>query len=185
MRIWHLPYSYLDGQRLLSQHTEVHGLGTCIAKGRQWGSITAQFADKTAYLTLTHEKCVAELAVRSGRDQDEYLATHPSPFDTTRFDPGSYHSYRPTREDLTTDVLQLRDKWEKERYYFGMGRKDLRVAEGRLGLPPGRSPEDCLRLKTQCRETVRRHRTELKAMGDLRLGQKLERLKEAHPHDFE
>jgi hypothetical protein len=178
LRLWHLPYSYLDQQRLLSQHLEVHGLATCIARGRNWGTITAQFKGRAGYLNRVHNKCVLELAIRKGSDPEDYIRDHTTPFDMERFELDQRRLYEPNMEDLRTDVEQLRAKWEREGYFFGTGRKDLRHAERQASLPEGRPKEECLELKAQTRKLVLDHKPVLKEMGDLRLGEKLDRLKE-------
>ena len=112
MRAWFLPYGYLDMQRLVSQHNEVHGLTTVILKGNKWGQISEQFRYSLHYLEHVHQKCVDELAARATRAgrSPELHTTHYPEF------PGIHRSkdFKPTREDLHTDVTQLRSKWEAE-----------------------------------------------------------------------
>jgi hypothetical protein len=184
MRLWHLPYSYLDGQRLLSQHLEVHGLATCIATGRRWGRITDQFRDHAAYLALVHLRCVVELgyrAIEAGRTHDlgNYIGAHPTPLDLSTIPLERLQPYRPSRDEHVKDVEQLRAKWEREGYYFGTGPRDLRQAEVKYGLPPGRPQEQCDQLREQTRARVKANRARLREMGDLRLADKLELLARA------
>jgi hypothetical protein len=174
MRIWLIPYSYLDQQRLLSQHNEIHGLSTVILKGGKWGSISDQFKESVHFMREIHERCVREMAIRAERQGK--ASSHTSPFIEIDKIPPHHKTkdYKPTREELETDVKQLRAKWEREGYFFGIGRVDLRRAEKQLGLPEGRDPEDCYRQKARTRLIVKEHKDRLAKMGDLRLGDKLD-----------
>lgn len=175
MRVWFIPYAYLDSRRLVSQHNECHGLTTVILKGGKWGSIADQFKHSLHFLEEVHERCVVELgkrAERAGRTQGPHTTAYPEY-------PGIRRSrdFRPTREQLTRDVQQLREKWEGEGYHFGVGRIDLRQAERQVNLPEGRSWAECLAAKKVTNAFVRDHKEELKAMGtNLRLREKLSKL---------
>lgn len=170
MRLWHLPYVYLDSQRLASQHYEAHGLLTVCLKGGRWGAIADQFRQSCDYIVACHDRAATELATRKGASE-----AHPSPMPEVPPDHRTV-TYRPSREEKLTDVVQLRQKWEAEGYFFGMGRLDLRHAERQLGLEPGREWEACLRAKDRTRTFVTENRLRLKELGDKRLGEKLKLL---------
>jgi hypothetical protein len=150
MRVWFLDYGYLDDQRLLGQHNEVHGLTTCILTGQKWGTISDRFARAVQYLEYTHERCLQEFQARQ-------KGNHASPFpNLAELDPKfTSGEVTVTREDLIADVRSLREKWEAEGYYFGTGRLDLRIMEGEYGLPLGRSIEEAERLKQETREFLK------------------------------
>lgn len=177
MRVWFIPYGYLDSQRLVSQHNEVHGLTTVILKGDKWGSISDEFKHSVHFLETIHQRCVDELAVRARLAGREVANPHPSPYVTEY--PGIHRTkaYKPTRAQLETDVKQLRAKWEAEGYFFGMGRLNLRQAEAQLGLPEARSWDSAQRVRIQTKAFVKDHKDELKAMGSQkRLWEKLQAL---------
>lgn len=177
MRVWHIPYCYLDDKRLLAQHNEVHGLLTCILEGKQWGSITAEFKHSCQYLEEVHDRVVKELRIREVRRYpDRPERPHASPLRTDI--PGLLKKspYEPGRERLVRDVSQLRAKWEAEGYDFGVGRVDLRYAEEQLGLKQGRTWDSIVPLQAATRAFVKAHREELNKMKGT-LGAKLELLK--------
>jgi len=174
LRVWFIPYGYLDGQRLVSQHNEVHGLTTVILNGKRWGSISDQFATSVDYLESIHQRCVDELALRaelSGRP----VSPHPSSFKPY---PPSFATtpFRLTKAMQRTDVEHLRAKWEAEGYFFGVGRLDLRVAESRLDMPLGRLVEDAALVRARTKAFVKANRPALKELGDVRLWEKLQKL---------
>jgi len=179
MRIWHIPYTYLDGQRLLSQHNEIHGLSTVILKGGQWGSISNEFKHSVDYMVMIHERCVQEMDDRK-RTKGQIVCDHNSPFHSLSSlkEEHRSHKYHPTQEQLTTDVKQLRDKWEAEGYYFGTGRAELNELELLYNLPLGPDKLQAEFRKEETRELVKKHKVALSKMGDKRLGQKLTLLKE-------
>lgn len=85
-------------------------------------------------------------------------------------------TFKPKRSHLTTDVQQLRAKWEREGYYFGVGRKDLRHAEQQLGLPLGTCIERAAEIREETRELFHQHREHFRtAKGTF--GDRLEALK--------
>lgn len=173
MRIWHIPYCYLDSQRLVSQHNEIHGLTTVILKGKTWGSISGQFKHSVPYMEAIHTRCVDELAKRA-KLAGRTVAPHTTDF--PREYPGIHRSrqFKPTREDFMQDVQQLRAKWEAEGYNFGTGRLYLSKAEEQLGIEVKRTEAECREIQAQTKAFVKEHRAELKALGtEKRLWEKL------------
>jgi len=62
MRIWHVPYGELDGQRVLGQHNEIHALWGLIVKyGNPWGGLSS---DDQEYLMHIHTLTVLEMNAR-------------------------------------------------------------------------------------------------------------------------
>ncbi len=180
MRIWFIPYCYLDSQRLQSQHLEVHSLLTVILKGKKWGRISDEFKHSCQNLLECHEKCVIEMEVRAAMKGRQ--STHLTPIKTKDEIPLIHTSrpYKYSREQLINDVQQLRAKWEAEGYYFGVGRVDLRYVEKQLELPLGREWLDIVATRGLTRAFVRENREVMKTMGDKRLAQKLEILRSAN-----
>lgn len=177
MRLWHLPPSYLDRQRLQSQHYECEGLLTICASNRQWGSIAEQFRRSCHYIVKIHDGCAIEMGIRKGLTKD-ILKSHITPITADKLDP-FFRSvdYKPSRAEYETDVIQLRNKWEREGYFFGYGRNDLRILERRLGLPEGRDYDDAQEQSLRTRQIVKDHKDFLSSIkGDKRLGDKLDEL---------
>lgn len=146
MRVWYLDYAYLDTQRLRSQHYEAHGLIACVLKGKRWGTITAQFEKSAQALLHCHAKCVQEL------EQRGTSSVHQTPVGLTK-EQKKLHATQDfvvTTKMLVEDVLQLRQKWEREGYYFGTGRAELSQLEEALGINPGIRKEEaeCRRVAT-------------------------------------
>lgn len=178
MRLWHIPVGYLDRQRLQSQHYEAHGLLTCCLEGRRWGAISAQFEKSCHYITLIHDRCAIEMGIRKGMTES-ILRSHSSPIEIPEgTDPEKTSiDYRPTLEEYKTDIIHLRNKWEREGYFFGIGRIDLSFLEKRVDLPVLRPVEECLELQKKTKMLRKEHQDFLKSIkGDKRLGDKLDEL---------
>lgn len=176
MRLWHIPVGYLDRQRLQSQHYECHGLFTVCVQGKKWGAISAQFEKAVDYIELVHDRCAIEMGIR--KSETHPLLDHNTPIDwALATDEHISQSFKPSREDFTTDVIQLRAKWEREAYLFGIGRMDLRFLEQRLDLPIGRDTASCWAMKDATVSMKKQYKDELKAItGDKRFGDKLDEL---------
>ena len=89
-----------------------------------------------------------------------HSATHKTPMevDTTQI------YFSPSRDDIRKDIIDLRSKWEKEGYYFGVGRTDLRVAEAAYDVAPGRPVEECLAIRESTRALIREHHDRFQRM---------------------
>lgn len=169
MRIWYIPYGYLDYRRLASQHYEVHGLTTIILKDGNWGSIAEYHRQHGDYLMRTHEACVREMDRRKGEKRHHDTPLNPDILQRTE-------AFKPTRDQLIQDVTQLRSKWEMEGYLHGVGRLDLRKAEEQLGLPIGRELKECLVNQAQTKQIIKNNKgewTKLKGTSGVRLQQLL------------
>ena len=171
MRIWHIPPEYLDSKRLFAAHHEIHGLRTSVLKGTSWHHFRQFYYGKCDYFHYIHDSLVIEMRIRTNSAEE-----HKTPYERL---PDEFYGefYRPTNDDRLKDVTQLRQKWDREGYYFGTGRSDLRVMERMLGLVEGISPEVALEVKAQTREFVKEHREEINALGRMTLGEKLEILR--------
>lgn len=180
MRIWYIPYGYLDSQRLTSQHYESTGMITICLGDKKWGVIADKFRRSVHYIVASHDKAAVEMGIRRGETSD-ILLNHSTPVFIPEGTDPIYTSepFRPTKEDLTIDIIQLRNKWEREGYYFGTGRCDLAFLEQRVGLKSFRTPEEALDLKAQTRELLKKHKDFIKTIkGDKRTGDKLDALVE-------
>lgn len=185
MRLWHIPVGYLDRQRLQSQHFEAHGLLTCCLEGRQWGTISVQFEKSCHYICLIHDRCAIEMGIRKGMTEG-ILRNHETPiWIPERTDPERTSvNYRPTFEEYRTDIIHLRNKWEREGYFFGVGRIDLAFLEERVGLSVLRPLSECLEMQAKTKELRKEHAEFLKSIkGDKRLGDRLDELFQHLGHD--
>ena len=62
MRIWHVPLSELDNQRILGAHQEIHALHALVVRdGRNWGGLTR---DDAAYFCWVHAQTLDEFRER-------------------------------------------------------------------------------------------------------------------------
>ena len=150
MRIWHLPLSYLDTQRITAQHYEAHAVATLLLRGRNWGGMKV-FANCVNYVRDVHDRCLIELHQR-GRGH-----THNSPFPELPPERCAAQ-FQLTLELIVKDITQLREKWEREGYYFGCGRHDLRELEKAYGLAVGRDVESALAIQVETRKLINEHR---------------------------
>lgn len=174
MRTWFLPYGFLDGQRLRGQHNECHGLMTCVMQGTPWGSITRDLKGHEYFLAVVHQWILDESRLRG-----PVAEVHPSPVKASfleAFPREGYNPYPITNELLINDIKQLREKWEREQYYFGMGRLDLRLLEKHHDLPIGRSPASAARCQLAIRVYVKEHSKYLRTMKGT-MGTKLDLLR--------
>jgi len=160
MRLWHIDPAYLDSKRVGAQNNECHGLLTCILKGQQWGAISEQFKTCIGYIKIVHDNIATEMGIRKGLSPTDALLQHPSQMWLEGIPPRFLmRQYCVSVAEFVTDVQQLRAKWDREGYYYGVGRKDLRELERRYNLPEGPSVEECARTQAYTRlfwETYRK-----------------------------
>jgi Pyrimidine dimer DNA glycosylase len=110
MRIWRVPFSELDDQRVLGQHSELHGIWGIITRGRRWGQIgqdLGYWSDPTnlaAFWTL-HEDIVEEMSRRGFNGHASPLTWNglPTTFERTHI------TYNP--EDVLNDRWHLLLRW--------------------------------------------------------------------------
>ena len=150
MRVWFLPYVYLDRIRLQSQHYECHGLMTCLRDGRRWGSITDTFANKHHLVADAHDMAVKEMQERGS--PANHKTPIPREYTKAQCSAGLGNQLPGL---VILDTIDLRDKWDKEGYYHGTGREDLRDLEKQLGMDPGIDPEEALEVRASTREFVK------------------------------
>lgn len=154
MRIWRIDCGYLDSQRLRASYTELLACASCICKSRTWGNSTGDFQYCVNALVPVHDSICAEMGRRTGRHAD--FVTRK--LDLSRFGPG--HFQRDGKDQFTDvhkkkDIIDLRNKWEYECYYYGVGRLDLRVKEDKLGVTVGRSYDQAMELQVWIRRQIR------------------------------
>lgn len=149
MRVWHLAPAYLDDQRLRAAHREIHKIAEIILAGARsrWYHVNF-FRDKTNYLCYVHSRLEYEL---TRRNQGHEITPFP-------LDPWHMNEWEPSAADLRKDVIDLRAKWEREEYYFGIGRVNLAQAERSwCNLPVGPSHEWVAHKRELTKELRRQH----------------------------
>lgn len=84
-------------------------------------------------------------------------------------------NFTPSLLHLRTDTVQLRNKWEREGYYFGTGRVDLGLLEQHQDLPRPRSLTETERMRQETRRILKTHKDFLeKTKGKHTIGDKLD-----------
>jgi hypothetical protein len=159
MRVWYIDKGYLDGQRLLAAHNELHALLTCVRRGRRWGNFTEQYKYCMNEAVNEHTRILEEMASRQNKSSAAFISSHRSLFLLEGLpEDCNSRSLELTHQMYVTDVQQLREKWRLEGYYFGVGRLDLRQLEESFGLPTGPSPEEALIKKASTRDLIKTHK---------------------------
>lgn len=176
MRVWHIPFQYMDTQRIVAQHREIHGLLTCAKNGTNWGGLLTRYHDQLGYWKEVHDACVAELALRKDS------GPHPTPYDLSEFPTIRQETYAPTKDELIRDVTHLRQKWEDEGYYHGVGRIDITGYECDLGMEPGRDFADCYHQRDLTREWCRHNKGLMTRFKHLKMTERLIAMKEDLEH---
>lgn len=163
MRVWHISPAYLDQKRLVAAHREIHMLLTCVLRGQRWGP-TEILKHSLQYAKHIHDITVMELFRRAkGRAavleiEESEVPVHPTPFEIP-VDPDLVKTlFEPSRDHFIQDIQDLRNKWDRELYYYGTGRLDLRDLEKEYGLKNGVSPSDAEKLKSAIHCEVKNHR---------------------------
>lgn len=156
MRVWFIDPSYLDGQRLIAAHNEIHICNSCVYRGREWGQ-TRILKYYMQWVSGVHNLIVQEMGERArvaGR-----ILNHTTPFDVTGL-PEEFlnDGFTPTEEMLRRDVEHLRQKWVSEAYFNGVGRRDLRELEQQYGMAVGLDPEQAERQRELTRDFVRENK---------------------------
>ncbi len=149
MRVWFIDPAYLDNQRLVAAHQEIEACRTCLIKGIHWGNATRFFEDKFLTLQREHNIIVDEMCIRNGKDSSLHIKF------TIPRESYSQSLVEFTVKQKSRDVIHLREKWEREMYYFGIGRYSLRHLERNLKLKIGRPDEECRQLQQDSRKLVK------------------------------
>ena len=103
MRIWCVPVCELDNNRLLGEHTELHGMFTIITQDRRGyrnHPQTKRFEDRVAQLVGRHEEQVAEMAVRGFQHRSPLADGVPA------------EAYQYDEDEYRADQALLWEKWE-------------------------------------------------------------------------
>lgn len=162
MRIWHIDPAYLDTRRLSAAHNEIHTCRSCIKKQKRWGTMVDPFFHAVPYLVDCHKRIVEEMAIRDplreAVDLTTILNTHPSPLEGSESEEERSENFVPTEDQLIKDVQDLRDKWEAEHYFYGVGRLDLRDWEREYHLVEGPGFIECMERKRLIREITKRYK---------------------------
>lgn len=143
-------------QRLVAQHREIHMFLTCVRRGREWGP-TRWLKHSCQYTDLVHDEIMKEIHKRQGTTYRK--KEHTTPYNYLEL-PKEFYTviFEPTIEMLRTDVTQLREKWEREGYFHGVGRTCLTLAEKAFDLSPGRPKDECLQIKDKTRKLIRENK---------------------------
>lgn len=155
MRVWHISPALLDSKRLVAQHREIHMFITCVRRGREWGP-TRELKHSCQYASYIHDVIVKEMDFRKNRTN----STHPTTFEY--LDLGQQFiskPFEPTIEHLKTDVIHLRQKWELEGYFYGVGREELAEQEKVLGLETGIRIEEAIHRKERTRALIKENKS--------------------------
>lgn len=158
MRVWHLGPSYIDDRRLLAVNTELHTLLSCIRSGSTaWAGVVSKYCKSVHYLKACHDSAARELELRAwNRGVEEPV--HPSPFIISDLSPDLISTDLViSNEDLRKDVVDIRAKWNREGYFYGMGRISLHELEIQLGIPPGITSGQAEKKKEEIRQLVKTH----------------------------
>jgi hypothetical protein len=150
MRVWFIDPGFLDDKRLNAAHHEIHMMRTCILKGRRWGIYTELFKASLHTASEYHDQIVEEKIHRSGSSTE-----HKTPF-TYQDQPGEFWTtqFSPKQSLIRQDVRDLRQKWEREGYFFGCGRLDLGPLETQLLIDPGIGPAEGFLRRLRTRDLV-------------------------------
>jgi len=178
MRIWLINPAFLDDKRLGAAHHEIHAFLTCVRTGRTWGNTTRDLKSHLEYTQRVHDQIVWELTqrknLREGKEgetlQDNYFAgrhsvsDHATPYNIEGITvPQDPEPFQPNRDLIRKDITDLREKWEAEGYYYGIGRLSLRVLETRFDLPVGKAQLEAGLEQTKTRLILKIHKTKLTA----------------------
>lgn len=155
MRVWHIHPGYLDDRRLMASNTELHMLRSCVVNGSNgWLGIVRPLAKSLHYVKIKHDQCAEEIVLRGGLRGKE--VKHVSSFSIAELPADMYSvDFVPSDEDMIKDITQLRNKWERERYYHGLGRLDLCVLEYQYALPLGTKLYECQKIAEDTRKLVK------------------------------
>lgn len=153
MRVWHIHPGYLDSQRLRAVNNELHGIFSCITTtSNAWSALQREYGKSLHYLKKCHDEAMSESILRSSM-KDGTTRDHPSKFEIDHLNPVLYSvEYNPSRDQICKDIIDLRAKWDRERYYHGVGRLSLQVLEiqYRISNPgPGLDAAEILREETR------------------------------------
>lgn len=157
MRVWFINPGYLDQKRLVAAHREIHMLKTCVSRGREWGP-TRFLKFSMPFCKAIHDITIDEMATRK-TDKGE-IANYENDFLLDGFQ--EIHrsiDFQPTEEQTITDIKQLREKWELEEYYYGVGRLDLADLEKIYGIEGKTSFLEAKEIQAKTRELVKMNRT--------------------------
>ncbi len=129
VRIWHVPPAYLDNQRLLGEHLELHIIVNAIAKihtgvkgGYKNHPETRKYANRVAFLLKRHDALVGEMRLRGWKAGRE----HRTPVPMKGIPRVALCHYRVTKGLVRHDIADLKRRWKRE------GKKGGRLPIARL-----------------------------------------------------
>jgi len=150
MRVWFIDPGYLDDKRLNAAHHEIHMMRTCILKGRRWGIYTELFKESLQTAATYHDQLVEEK-----RKRKNPTGEHLTPFTWQDQEAAFWRrEFIPKQSLIRQDVQDLRQKWEREGYFFGCGRLDLGLLEAQLLIDPGIGPAEGFLRRLRTRDLV-------------------------------
>jgi hypothetical protein len=117
VRIWHVPPAYLDNQRLLGEHLELHIILSAISKlqqKRKGGYTrhpeTIKYSNRVSFLLRRHDSLVREMRLRGWKSGEKHL----TPPKTAGIPPSALRHYRVTKELIRKDIADLKQRWKRE-----------------------------------------------------------------------
>jgi hypothetical protein len=117
VRIWHVPPAYLDNQRLLGEHLELHVIAGAIAKihtNRKGGyknhPETRKYSDKFAFLLARHDALVKEMKLRGWKAG----YAHQTPVAVKGIPKTAFCHFRVTPDLVRQDIADLKQRWKRE-----------------------------------------------------------------------
>jgi hypothetical protein len=137
VRVWHVKPKYLDNQRLLGEHLEIHViLGAVVKrhlkcrKPRRFPSMlkntprrfltkkggyvnhpeTIKYENKVKFLLKRHAALIQEMKKRGWKAGKQ----HKTPLPVKGIPKSAFKDYRITKEMILHDITDLKKRWKKE-----------------------------------------------------------------------
>ncbi len=117
VRVWLVGPEYLDDQRLLGEHLEIHLIIGAIAKrhkGKKGGWVshpeTTRYENRVKALLKRHKKLVEEMKKRGWNAGK----IHKTPLPTKGIPKSAFKDFKPTKQMILKDISDLKKRWKKE-----------------------------------------------------------------------
>ncbi len=117
VRVWHVAPEYLDNQRLLGEHLEIHIIIGAIAKrhqGKKGGYVnhpeTIKYGNKVKFLLKRHASLIKEMKKRGWKAGK----IHKTPLPTKGIPKSAMKGFTPTRQMILKDISDLKKRWKKK-----------------------------------------------------------------------
>ncbi len=117
VRVWHVKPEYLDNQRLLGEHLEIHVIIGAITKRHQnkkGGYVnhpeTKKYENKVRFLLKRHQALIHEMKKRGWNTGK----IHKTPLPTENIPKKAFKDFKPNKKMILKDISDLRTRWKKE-----------------------------------------------------------------------